>query len=249
MKMTLSTKKVYAVLAIFLIGAVLSGAIYARAVGGEIKACVNTSGAVYIIGDGFKKTTCAKGEQLLSWNQQGPKGDQGDKGDTGDQGLQGASGNILHLFDGSGQDLGVLVRGGQIGSSYTTYIKLDNGYDALADFVAPLNCSVAFPCVPFLDPVGTELYFPQINCTGDTFMRVGQPQEIFYENFHRNSGYFVQRLDTFIAPVGNADARHLSSKMGQNGCVGDDNFINNTVLIHYITLPFTEPLTWPLEVR
>ena len=66
---------------------------YTQAAGGEIKACVNTSGAVYIISEGFKKTTCARGEQLLSWNTVGPKGDKGDKGDQGLQGIQGEKGD------------------------------------------------------------------------------------------------------------------------------------------------------------
>ena len=47
---------------------------YLKAEGGVITVCAGNSGTMYMIGDGFKKTTCSKGEQLISWNIQGIPG-------------------------------------------------------------------------------------------------------------------------------------------------------------------------------
>jgi hypothetical protein len=95
--------------------------IYAE--GGEIRACANEKGVIYIVGSGFSKSECGRNERLLSWNitgpqglrgekgdpgEQGPKGEKGEKGDQGDggprgeAGLQGVAGPELHVFDGNG---------------------------------------------------------------------------------------------------------------------------------------------------
>jgi hypothetical protein len=61
---------------------------------GVINACYGKSGAVRVI-DAQAGASCAKGEQSLTWNQQGeqgPPGAPGEKGETGDQGDQGLPG-------------------------------------------------------------------------------------------------------------------------------------------------------------
>jgi hypothetical protein len=70
------------------------GWLYA-AEGDQIKACVSNSGVMYVIGNGFSRTTCKKEEKLLSWNVvglQGPKGDKGEIGTPGTAGPQGVPG-------------------------------------------------------------------------------------------------------------------------------------------------------------
>jgi hypothetical protein len=50
---------------------------------------------VYLIGAGFQRATCARGDQALTWNIQGNKGDTGDPGKDGAPGPQGAPGSQL----------------------------------------------------------------------------------------------------------------------------------------------------------
>ncbi len=66
-----------------------------------ITVCVRNSGAMYFIGEGFRRTDCRAQDKLLSWNIQGIPGTQGTqgadgaigpKGDTGAVGPQGGAG-------------------------------------------------------------------------------------------------------------------------------------------------------------
>jgi len=71
---------------------------YSQAVGNEIEVCVKKGGAVFMIGEGFKRADCLKNEKLVTWNIVGPQGPQGPigltgpKGDKGDVGSQGPIG-------------------------------------------------------------------------------------------------------------------------------------------------------------
>lgn len=64
----------------------------ARAAGSTISVCVRNSGAVYVIGEGFRREDCRSRDQLLTWNIQGPAGPQGPAGADGAQGPQGEPG-------------------------------------------------------------------------------------------------------------------------------------------------------------
>lgn len=69
---------------------------YSRAAGNGIEVCVRKNGALFMIGDGFKRSDCLKNEKLISWNivgPQGPKGDKGDPGLVGPIGPQGPAGD------------------------------------------------------------------------------------------------------------------------------------------------------------
>ena len=65
---------------------------YTQATGDEITVCVNKSGVVHMVGEGFKRADCKNNETLITWNIQGPKGEKGDKGDQGEQGPVGPQG-------------------------------------------------------------------------------------------------------------------------------------------------------------
>lgn len=218
----------------------------------QVSACINNkTGSVRVLN--FLGGACTKTETSLSWNIVGPKGDtgnQGLQGERGDTGQQGASGSVLHLYDGNGQDLGVLIRGEANPGRFTTYIKLDNDHNALADFADNGSCS-SIPCVPGFDVSPTALYFTQPNCTGDAFMSGPvHAQEVYYASNRRNFGYFVPRPDTFVDNSG--DGRLARSEMLQDGCSGDlgpNIHKSNNYLVQYVTLPFTEPLAWPLHVQ
>ena len=70
----------------------LSFGAYAFATSGVITACAKRDGEVYLIGTGFQRATCARGDLALSWNIQGPKGDKGDPGAPGKDGAPGLQG-------------------------------------------------------------------------------------------------------------------------------------------------------------
>ena len=65
---------------------------YAFATGSVITACAKKNGEVYLIGTGFQRATCARGDQPLTWNIQGLKGDKGDPGAPGKDGAPGPQG-------------------------------------------------------------------------------------------------------------------------------------------------------------
>src|SRR3954454_20458765 len=70
---------------------------------------------------------------------QGPQGEQGvpgPKGDAGTQGLQGPSGSSLHLIDGKGQDLGVVIETDayQSSQSFENYKSISPKYGLIFDF-------------------------------------------------------------------------------------------------------------------
>jgi hypothetical protein len=77
------------VIALFL---ALSFGTYAFATGNVITACARRDGEVYLIGSGFQRATCARGDQAITWNIQGLQGPKGDKGDPGVPGKDGAPG-------------------------------------------------------------------------------------------------------------------------------------------------------------
>ncbi|MDH5264671.1 MAG: hypothetical protein OEX21_07980 [Betaproteobacteria bacterium] len=57
-----------------------------------ITACVKNDGAMYLIGERFRRADCRANDQLISWNVAGPQGPQGTAGATGAAGPQGQTG-------------------------------------------------------------------------------------------------------------------------------------------------------------
>jgi hypothetical protein len=62
---------------------------------GTISVCYRSHGGALRVIDADAGATCAKNEQPLRWNQQGPRGDQGPPGPPGPPGHPGASGAPL----------------------------------------------------------------------------------------------------------------------------------------------------------
>ena len=81
---------IFSIVIIGVLSVALSFWTYTRAAGTSITACVDRSGDMYLVGTGFKRSSCSSGENLLSWNIAGP---QGPKGDTGSMGAKGDAGN------------------------------------------------------------------------------------------------------------------------------------------------------------
>ena len=233
MKMTLSSTRFVALLAVFVIGLAISGAIYVRAVGGEIKACVNTSGAVYIIGDGFKKTACAKGEQLLSWSIQGPQGEAGPQGPKGDKGDVGAS---FHLYDANNQDLGTLI------GSQADAVRFDTLHHIQDRVIIVRWAGAAGNKIAGLDIPGATLYFTELGCTGDAFINHAEnfPQKLMEEQ--GGPSYFVPLPES-------AGERHSKSRKESGICESSVGAWSDTYIVSFVTLPFTLPPAWPLKIQ
>ena len=81
---------------------VFSFGTYAFATGNVITACAKRDGDVYLIGAGFQRSACARGDQALTWNVQGPKGDKGDPGAQGRGGRKGSRPKGDKVTKGSG---------------------------------------------------------------------------------------------------------------------------------------------------
>lgn len=166
----------------------------------------------------------------------GPQGEKGDRGEQGLPGEPGQSGRVLHLYDANNQDLGILVYAGyelknvKDWFEYTTYIRI-NDQSVLLNF----RNSTSSVRSAYMVTSSTPMVF---NCV-ETFIRDRgfQPQQLYKDvegGDHRYPSYFVIRPDT----GGTRPAWCPSAYT-----------YDNTYLITDITLPFTEPLAWPLEVR
>src|SRR3989338_10403167 len=89
MKMNMKNNILFFGGAIILVGLLWT---YTQATGNEITVCVNKSGVMHMVGEGFKRADCKHNETLVTWNIQGPKGEKGDKGNQGEQGPMGPQG-------------------------------------------------------------------------------------------------------------------------------------------------------------
>lgn len=222
--------------------------------GGTITACVNKSGLVYLIGQGFTFKKCNGKDQLISWNTtgpQGPKGDQGvqglqgeqgvqgEKGDKGDKGVSGTNIGALHLFDGAGQDLGLLIGTSLTNGRFDTYLPdLPNG-PVVLEFYRPGNNVIA------LGASSPDLFFTEAGCTGDAFIDHKEflPQRVMTARYSQSPSYFVFQPNTQAE-------RHSKSRSGAPGtCEEFQGGFGETYLVTFVSLPFTLPPTWPLEVH
>src|SRR5262249_13853624 len=116
----------------------------------------------------------------------------------GDRGEQGPAGSTLHLFDGNGQDLGILASLGFPGSyggstQYTTYIKLSSGENILVGTFT--NGDSGSNGVAVLGQNSVATFFPQVDCEGEPLVYALEhfkTQEVLV----RGNQYFMPRLDT-----------------------------------------------------
>ncbi|MDO8572720.1 MAG: hypothetical protein Q7S11_03045 [bacterium] len=92
MQTTLKYKYVSAVLILGVAAFSLISWTLAQAASGIITVCVKKEGAMYMIGEGFKRADCKDNDQPISWNVTGPQGPQGIPGVAGPVGAQGQTG-------------------------------------------------------------------------------------------------------------------------------------------------------------
>lgn len=247
---------------------VLAGAVIAAAglfayraysqAGGDITVCVKKSGAMFMIGKGFKRADCKGNEQIISWNMRGPKGEKGDKGDPGpqgekgdtgpqgeqgfpgprgEQGERGPAGQDLYLFDGRGQDLGVLVGTtlGFNGSPEVTYLRELDGFGRFFQQAAP-------PRADFI-PHQNGILYATTDCTGTPYF-TGQPHsQYIYQRDGNIPGFFMA-----VRPVSPVEIVRGSIVSG-DVCQRTAPIAFTVYSAREVTLPFTLPLAWPLEIR
>lgn len=219
---------------------------YTRAAGDEITVCVKKDGIVHVIGEGFKRADCKKNESLLSWNTegvQGPKGDEGeqglkgDKGDQGSMGERGPAGLNLHLFDGNGQDLGILIN--YFAGGYITFNK-DLG--SIFHFAARSYSSGRGGA---LEPGNADLYFEQVDCRGIPFTAIGeQVQDVLR---YSPQPLFPQYWMYDLSEV--PKIRDFQSQAVGDRCAPNKGTIINSVMLREVSLPFSQPLAWPLVIK
>jgi len=229
---------------------VISGSfwVYSFAEGGAITVCVKKDGTVKVVGESFKRIDCKSGEQLLTWNiagLQGPKGDKGDQGDQGEEGVpgvngvdghdgsqgpQGPAGPSLHLYDSKGQDLGQYI-----GSEFRTLVSFGGGVSGVLRF-----SDTGHPFkIAKLDIDDSKTYYPLDNCQGVPFIQVVGFKNTVYRS---NEKYYVVS-DFAMAP-------RLAESQYDSGICVDDNFTyGDTYNLQDVSLPFSLPLGWPLEIR
>ena len=223
---------------------------------GTISICVGKNGLVYILGTGFRREDCRKNESLLTWNAQGvqgPKGDKGETGATGSQGEQGLQGEpgvqgvagqdamTLHLKDANGQDLGTLVSSSLLTEAgtntddrlYTTY--LENG-DVFLEFLLRTNRTVSL--------MGGRtfggIYFRNLDCTNDAFLTTQPVPSTLYKAGTR---YFKASEESLT--LGSWPRATASNYL--NGCQNSGDGYPLYILDE-VSLPFSEPIAWPLRI-
>lgn len=201
-----------------------------RANGGTITACIRNSGLPRIVSDAGE---CRHKESPLSWNMQVEKGDKGDPGEAGTDGAAGKDGMELHLFDGAGQDLGILVSASPYSgpSTYTSYlpqlellVHIESRTDERID----------------LSTIGQAIRFTESDCKGLAVVEDRIPKYTF-----------TKYASKYYKDSGEAGAvRTMRSTAEQpDGCRNHDGFADITYGIDEVSLPFTEPVTYPPVVQ
>ncbi|MFC1594890.1 hypothetical protein ACFL3E_00495 [Patescibacteria group bacterium] len=230
------------------LGAISSAFFPSKANAEEINACIKQSGSVYIIGPkpDFIKQECKANHSTLTFNTEGPtgptgpQGPQGDEGDTGDvgpqgptgpEGPQGIAGTSIHIFDGSGRDLGILV-GWHASNQPETYVE---EIDAIVGLVMQSNTNP-----PQITTKGTGLDYSQLDCQGEPFAGGNK----LYQRIYRASG--DSRL--WVVDIMIGDQTSLSRYDEILGCrnLATPASVPNARLFREITLPFPEILADPL---
>ena len=203
--------------------------IYSRATGGEITICVQKSGTVRVVGDGFKRSECKKNETLLSWNIQGLPGPKGDKGDSGQE---------FHLLDANDQDLGIAVSGSG------TYVP------SLGVFAGFLANSRTRDVQMSVVQLNGGIFFVDNNCTSQAFiMDRADRSPPALMSLIKSTGV-SPRYFKFTGTTGAAvGASLLPEAPPSASCATVATSTPNAYMLEEVTLPFTEPIAWPLRVE
>ena len=232
---------------------------FSQAAGTTISACVNGAGLVYVVGDGFLFKKCNGRDKTISWNitgpqgPQGPKGDKGDtgaqgqqgeqgskgdKGDKGEQGTAGTPGQNLHIVDGNGQDLGILIGATVRGDGFQTYLS---AIDALLSF-SQNQTNASFDYAGAVEP-----HYSTTDCTGTVFFEgvSAASTDALYFSDALNKYFHKDPSESFTSRPGRSRLDRV------RGCIlsGDGSPEPNALLMLEVSLPFNVPLAVPLHIE
>jgi len=174
---------------------------------------------------------------------QGEKGEPGTDGQDGAQGLPGKDGLSVHLFDGNNQDLGILLDAdlynGGITRQFRTYLPDENVI--VSFFLTHQQRKVQFAD----GGVSSGIFFEGLNCTGNPSFRI--PHSSPHMVYRMISETISPRYFTFLNDEGD-----ILTKSYFDGAICQ-NFVSPQLQYGYalreISIPFTEPIAWPLEIR
>lgn len=176
---------------------------------------------------------------------QGEAGLQGEPGPRGEQGPTGPAGSgggsQLHLFDGRGQDLGLFID-----ANSTTFLP---GLALYLRFAEQGSSRNALP--PKFVPINDGLYFEQLNCAGAIYLDIDRVSTVV-----QRQGVFAGNPDVFgrfrIIPDSSPMSVTIRSRPSGDGGFNCLNITPNSKAVYpveSITLPFSEPLTYPLRIK
>jgi hypothetical protein len=213
---------------------------YIKAEGNEIMACVKKDGSLYIPALG---SNCKGQDNVLTWNIIGPQGPKGDKGDTGEQGpigltgsqgIQGEVGPTLHVYDANGQDLGILVNAdASFAGNITSYLPEPGIFVNIRQSDSNKLATIAND---------DTVWFTGDNCTGTPYGRSGNPGATIIKSNGRAFKY-INGTNIVNGLPGSA------SNLAGGACANNQSANSLMIPMEEVSLPFSLPPAWPLEVR
>lgn len=152
----------------------------------------------------------------------GPEGPQGPVGPPGPPGPQ------LHLYDANGVDLGILLGfGNHDASSFVTSLNA----------IVPFTKNAGFTVSVSIGP--ENIFFLQPNCIGTPHIDYNAWPYRITKSYNQN----------FYRSINSGSAGNIyQSRFTSDGCVSGPSTSNSGALypLEQITLPFPQPLVWPL---
>ncbi len=174
--------------------------------------------------------------------EQGPAGPQGEpgpvgeRGETGPQGPAGTGGATLRLEDGRGQDLGIYM--GKEDVRYYSSVIPETGLSLT------FNQNTDQATVNLQTDEGPQVFFSQSGCTGDAYssMRLAPTDVTRTAITGMSKRYFTgTQRDATLTDVALSYAQATR-------CLDASHENRWLWPLTEVTLPFTEPLAWPLRV-
>lgn len=164
----------------------------------------------------------------------GPQGPQGPAGPMGPQGEPGPANGDLHLYDANNLDLGLLVSVGDPvnANRFVSYLP---DSDIFLEFRQDSETRTIY-----MHNLGSPLYFSSENCTGTPHSpNNGNPGATLVSHTNRVFKFTGQEK-----VLGNDSWSRLT-----NGCENGQGFYGYYYPVEEISLPFSLPPVWPIEVR
>ncbi|MBP9759781.1 MAG: collagen-like protein [Candidatus Pacebacteria bacterium] len=167
---------------------------------------------------------------------QGEPGPVGERGETGPQGPAGTGGTALRLKDGRGQDLGNYM--GKEDVRYYSSVIPETGLSLT------FNQNTDQATVDMQTDEGPQVFFSQSGCTGDAYslMRLAPTDITRTAITGMSKRYFTgTQRDATLTDV-------ALSYVQASRCLDASHENRWLWPLTEVSLPFTEPLTWPLRV-